>query len=83
MSHHDESLIRDDDLRAQLEAARGTSIVFDVVVRSLIASQRKRTSVSSRKWRGVPPGAAGTRSVIVTACNLREAPGDSGVRNCG
>ena len=42
MSHHDESLIRDDDLRAQLEAARGTSIVFDVVVRSLIASQRKR-----------------------------------------
>ena len=42
MSQHDESLIRDDDLRAQLEAARGTSIVFDVVVRSLIASQRKR-----------------------------------------
>lgn len=42
MSQHDESLIRDDDLRAQLEAARGTSIVFDVVARSLIASQRKR-----------------------------------------
>lgn len=42
MSLHDESLIRDDDLRAQLEKARGTSLVFDVVVRSLISSQRKR-----------------------------------------
>lgn len=42
MSLHDESLIRDEDLRAQLEKARGTSLVFDVVVRSLISSQRKR-----------------------------------------
>lgn len=42
MTLHDESLIRDADLREQLEQARGKSIVFDVVARSLIASQRKR-----------------------------------------
>lgn len=42
MSLNDESLIRDDDLRAQLEAQRGKSPVFDVYVRSLISTQRKR-----------------------------------------
>ncbi len=42
MSFNDESLIRDDDLRAQLEGARGKSPVFDVYVRSLISTQRKR-----------------------------------------
>ena len=42
MNHNDESLIRDDDLRAQLEAQRGKSPVFDVYVRSLISTQIKR-----------------------------------------
>ena len=41
MSHPDESLIRDDDLRRELEAARG-KFIFDTTVRFLVSSQRKR-----------------------------------------
>ncbi len=42
MSLNDESLIRDDDLRAKLESQRGKSPVFDVYVRSLISTQQSR-----------------------------------------
>lgn len=42
MGKYDESLIRDDDLRAELEKARGSSIVFDATVSFLISRQKKR-----------------------------------------
>lgn len=42
MERPDESLIRDDDLRAQLEQARGRVPMFDTYVESLIRTQRVR-----------------------------------------
>jgi hypothetical protein len=41
MTRADESLIRDDDLRQELEAARG-KFAFDTTVRFLVSSQQKR-----------------------------------------
>lgn len=41
MSRHDESLIIDEDLRAELEKARGNSI-FDTITRTLISRQERR-----------------------------------------
>lgn len=46
MSRPDESLIRDADLREQLEAARG-QFAFDIMARSLISSQEKRDAAKA------------------------------------
>lgn len=42
MSKHDETLIRDPDLRQQLEEARARGFAFDTAVSFLIVSQQKR-----------------------------------------
>ena len=41
MSKHDETLIRDDDLRQQLEKSRG-QFAFDILVKTLVHTQTKR-----------------------------------------